>query len=199
MHALVYMLCIQNSATPNICCLQRPPSLPTKHPLNHYCCPCPPHPSSLPPHSTGWWYQPDWIINDLNTNSAVARPWHDELLSLATNQEYQMAGYAYTGGWLGANDGRGGGVAGKGSGRDPAWWGRWAEKSQAVQRVEHVTRVKGATAGRLLHARDRIHTEERSGGGQGCCCAYPAACCLQLYQPKVPYSHAARMHERCLL
>lgn len=54
------------------------------------------------PWLSGWWYQPDWIINDLNINSAVARPWHDELISLATNQDYTMSGYAYTGtegGW----------------------------------------------------------------------------------------------------
>jgi len=59
----------------------------------------------MPPHvdeelatKEGWWYQPEWIINDLNVNSAVSRPWHDELVSLATNQDYTMSGYGYTGG-----------------------------------------------------------------------------------------------------
>lgn len=46
----------------------------------------------------GWWYKPDFIINELNINSAVSRPWHDEVLPLASDAPYQMAGYAYTGG-----------------------------------------------------------------------------------------------------
>mmetsp|Transcript_31111 Transcript_31111/g.69120 ORF Transcript_31111/g.69120 Transcript_31111/m.69120 type:complete len:849 (+) Transcript_31111:85-2631(+) len=46
----------------------------------------------------GWWFKPDFIINDLNINSAVARPWHDEVISLAQNQPYTIKGYAYSGG-----------------------------------------------------------------------------------------------------
>jgi hypothetical protein len=45
----------------------------------------------------GWWFRPDFIINELNINSAVSRPWHDEVLPLATNNVYTMKGYAYTG------------------------------------------------------------------------------------------------------
>lgn len=45
----------------------------------------------------GWWFKPDFIINELNINSAVARPWHDEVVPLATNKPYEVNGYAYTG------------------------------------------------------------------------------------------------------
>ncbi|PNH10814.1 Nitrate reductase [NADH] [Tetrabaena socialis] len=46
----------------------------------------------------GWWFKPDFIINDLNINSAVARPWHDEVISLDANKPYTVRGYAYSGG-----------------------------------------------------------------------------------------------------
>ncbi|MEW5308874.1 MAG: hypothetical protein WDW38_000798 [Sanguina aurantia] len=46
----------------------------------------------------GWWFKPDFIINDLNINSAVARPWHDEVVSLKENSPYTVKGYAYAGG-----------------------------------------------------------------------------------------------------
>ncbi|KAF5831631.1 Mo-co oxidoreductase dimerization domain-containing protein [Dunaliella salina] len=47
----------------------------------------------------GWWYQPEYIINDLNINSAIARPWHDEVVMLEDgNQPYTVKGYAYAGG-----------------------------------------------------------------------------------------------------
>lgn len=46
----------------------------------------------------GWWYKPDFIINDLNINSAISRPWHDEVIPLGTNTPYIMRGYAYGGG-----------------------------------------------------------------------------------------------------
>ncbi|KIZ05991.1 hypothetical protein MNEG_1964 [Monoraphidium neglectum] len=59
----------------------------------------------LPPHvdaelatKEGWWYNPDFIINELNINSAISRPWQDEVVPLATNRPYEMSGYAYTGG-----------------------------------------------------------------------------------------------------
>lgn len=59
----------------------------------------------LPPHvneqiakEEGWWFQPDFIINELNINSAIGRPWHDEIVSLKKNVPYQVKGYAYTGG-----------------------------------------------------------------------------------------------------
>lgn len=52
----------------------------------------------LLPVTAGWWFKPDFIINELNINSAVSRPWHDEVLPLGTNNTYTMNGYAYTGG-----------------------------------------------------------------------------------------------------
>lgn len=57
----------------------------------------------LPPHvdekiakEENWWYKPDFIINEININSAVARPWHDELLSLKSNMPYKIQGYDLT-------------------------------------------------------------------------------------------------------
>ena len=48
--------------------------------------------SSLP---AGWWFKPDFAINELNINSAITSPAHDE------NQEYKelttVKGYAYAG------------------------------------------------------------------------------------------------------
>jgi nitrate reductase (NAD(P)H) len=61
----------------------------------------------LPPHITaeeslkgGWWYKPEYIFNELNINSAIASPLHNEELALAKNidKTYNMSGYAYTGG-----------------------------------------------------------------------------------------------------
>lgn len=49
-------------------------------------------------HAPGWWFKPDYIINDLNINSAVARPWHDEVVEVKNNVPYNMKGYAYSGG-----------------------------------------------------------------------------------------------------
>lgn len=62
------------------------------------------HPANAP---AGWWYKPDFIINDLNINSAIMAPAHDEVLPLATNEPYLMKGYAYSGGWLGGGRGEG--------------------------------------------------------------------------------------------
>lgn len=62
----------------------------------------------LLPIASGWWFKPDFIINELNINSAVSRPWHDEVLPLGTNNMYTMNGYAYTGGqriWVDCTDG----------------------------------------------------------------------------------------------
>jgi nitrate reductase (NAD(P)H) len=61
----------------------------------------------LPPQITAeeslsgqWWYKPEYIFNELNINSAIAAPDHNETLSIAKNidKEYEVAGYAYTGG-----------------------------------------------------------------------------------------------------
>jgi len=60
----------------------------------------------LPEHVTaeianaeGWWYKPDYIINELNINSAIASPGHLELVPLSTpGQKYTIKGYCYGGG-----------------------------------------------------------------------------------------------------
>lgn len=60
----------------------------------------------LPEHVTaeianaeGWWYKPDFIINDLNLNSAIAYPRHLEVVPFGvSSQTYTLKGYAYNGG-----------------------------------------------------------------------------------------------------
>lgn len=61
----------------------------------------------LPPHITAeeslsgnWWYKPEYIFNELNINSSMAKPGHNETLSIAKNigKPYDIVGYAYTGG-----------------------------------------------------------------------------------------------------
>ena len=61
----------------------------------------------MPPHITAeeslkgqWWYKPEYIFNELNINSAIASPLHDEELPIALNidKTYTVSGYAYTGG-----------------------------------------------------------------------------------------------------
>lgn len=49
----------------------------------------------------GWWYRPDYIINQLNINSAISTPAHAATLPInfSTLQEpYIVKGYAYSGG-----------------------------------------------------------------------------------------------------
>jgi len=47
-----------------------------------------------------WWHKPEYICNDLNINSAIARPDHNEKLTVAPedSSSYTLEGYAYTGG-----------------------------------------------------------------------------------------------------
>ncbi|KAJ6846898.1 nitrate reductase [NADH] [Iris pallida] len=48
-----------------------------------------------------WWYKPEHIINELNVNSVITTPGHDEMLpinSVTTQTSYTMKGYAYSGG-----------------------------------------------------------------------------------------------------
>ncbi|XP_077213361.1 nitrate reductase [NADH]-like [Tasmannia lanceolata] len=48
-----------------------------------------------------WWYKPEYVINELNINSVVTSPGHEEILNLnsATMQKpYKLRGYAYSGG-----------------------------------------------------------------------------------------------------
>lgn len=47
----------------------------------------------------GWWFKPDYIINELGINSAISRPGHGEVLDLAgCGETYDVKGYAYSGG-----------------------------------------------------------------------------------------------------
>lgn len=47
----------------------------------------------------GWWFKPEFIINQLNINGAVAYPWHNEVVAVGpTNPTYTVKGYAYSGG-----------------------------------------------------------------------------------------------------
>jgi nitrate reductase (NAD(P)H) len=48
-----------------------------------------------------WWYKPECMINELNINSVITTPGHDEVLpinALTTQKPYTMKGYAYSGG-----------------------------------------------------------------------------------------------------
>ncbi|XP_044721403.1 oxidoreductase molybdopterin binding domain-containing protein [Hirsutella rhossiliensis] len=46
-----------------------------------------------------WWYDPKYIINELNVNAAICSPEHNQLLQLALEPEtLPIQGYAYTGG-----------------------------------------------------------------------------------------------------
>ncbi|TYH05181.1 hypothetical protein ES288_A08G063000v1 [Gossypium darwinii] len=49
----------------------------------------------------GWWYNPEWAIDELNINSVIMRPCHKEILpinSWTTRRPYTLRGYAYSGG-----------------------------------------------------------------------------------------------------
>lgn len=51
--------------------------------------------------SEGWWQKPEYIINDLNINSVITTPSHEEILpinSATTQRPYTLRGYAYSGG-----------------------------------------------------------------------------------------------------
>ncbi|EEC83709.1 hypothetical protein OsI_29535 [Oryza sativa Indica Group] len=46
-----------------------------------------------------WWYKPEYIINELNVNSVITTPGHDEILpinGITTQRGYTMKGYAYS-------------------------------------------------------------------------------------------------------
>ncbi|GLT50200.1 hypothetical protein SLA2020_237050 [Shorea laevis] len=48
-----------------------------------------------------WWYKPEYIINELNINSVITTPCHEEILpinSWNTQRPYTLRGYAYSGG-----------------------------------------------------------------------------------------------------
>ncbi|XP_071731200.1 nitrate reductase [NADH]-like [Rutidosis leptorrhynchoides] len=51
--------------------------------------------------SEGWWYKPEYLINELNINSVITTPCHEEILpinSWTTQRPYTLRGYAYSGG-----------------------------------------------------------------------------------------------------
>lgn len=51
--------------------------------------------------SEAWWYKPEYIINELNINSVITTPCHQEILPINawnTQRPYTMRGYAYSGG-----------------------------------------------------------------------------------------------------
>jgi nitrate reductase (NAD(P)H) len=52
---------------------------------------------TAPAAAAGWWYRPEFIINELNINAAITQPAHDETVPLTPNA-YTVRGYAYTGG-----------------------------------------------------------------------------------------------------
>ncbi|XP_010670929.2 nitrate reductase [NADH] [Beta vulgaris subsp. vulgaris] len=48
-----------------------------------------------------WWYKPEFIINELNINSVITTPCHEEILPInawTTQRPYTIRGYAYSGG-----------------------------------------------------------------------------------------------------
>lgn len=44
----------------------------------------------------GWWFNPDWIINELGLNSTITSPMHEEVVTLDTQKDYVVRGYAYS-------------------------------------------------------------------------------------------------------
>jgi nitrate reductase (NAD(P)H) len=59
----------------------------------------------LPPHvdaeiaaKENWWADPDYILYELNINSTISSPGHDERVYVDQNRPYTMKGYAYSGG-----------------------------------------------------------------------------------------------------
>ncbi|XP_010544388.1 PREDICTED: nitrate reductase [NADH] 2 [Tarenaya hassleriana] len=48
-----------------------------------------------------WWYKPEYIINELNINSVITTPCHEEILPInafTSQRPYTLKGYAYSGG-----------------------------------------------------------------------------------------------------
>ena len=49
------------------------------------------------PSCAGWWFRPEFIINELNINSVITSPSHEETLKLGESSDYTIKGYAYSG------------------------------------------------------------------------------------------------------
>lgn len=45
----------------------------------------------------GWWFKPDYIINELNIQSTITSPAHEEVVPLEAGPTYTVRGYAFTG------------------------------------------------------------------------------------------------------
>ena len=48
-----------------------------------------------------YWYKPEYIFSELNINSVIAKPNHNDVIPITgdiSQKTYEMAGYAYTGG-----------------------------------------------------------------------------------------------------
>ncbi|XP_048331677.2 nitrate reductase [NADH] [Ziziphus jujuba] len=61
----------------------------------------PPHVDAELANAEGWWYKPEYIINELNINSVITTPCHGEILPIntwTTQMPYSLRGYAYSGG-----------------------------------------------------------------------------------------------------
>ena len=44
-----------------------------------------------------WWSQSDFVLNELNVQSVVTAPAHDEMIPLAAKGDYTVKGFAYSG------------------------------------------------------------------------------------------------------
>lgn len=49
----------------------------------------PPHVDAELAKSEGWWFKPEYICNDLSINSAIAKPEHDEVLTVVPKGTYK--------------------------------------------------------------------------------------------------------------
>lgn len=61
----------------------------------------PSHVDAEKANAEGWWYKPEYIINELNINSVISTPAHGELLPINAQTlqvPYTVKGYAYSGG-----------------------------------------------------------------------------------------------------
>ena len=45
----------------------------------------------------GWWTKPDFVINELNVQSVITAPAHDELVPMQAASNYTVKGFAYSG------------------------------------------------------------------------------------------------------
>ena len=50
-----------------------------------------------PLYGAGWWFNPDTIINELNIQSTITSPAHEEVVPLDGGPTYTIKGYAFTG------------------------------------------------------------------------------------------------------